>query len=488
MASPIFGANSVYGGKQGSGQAYILPEQSLATQVFLQGLQDQDKKKYLAAQQAYEAQKTFNAGVDANIAKLSPGDYYSKFTPQIQKDYGSLINDAQTLKAAGTDPFTNPEFLAKKEQLLSRAKATNEVKGNYDKLFAEVSKSPDGFKNGTELLQQYQNLNNIDDYISGNFKPGKLEPQYRMSDVFKETNATPETAETSDGYRDITTPNRSAHIGQAITALGSNSGIGVLKDKGAITNPKYINGFPTVSQKKDGSQSRTWSTDEKKIADIALEQLQTDAQFEDDLASFGYDVSTPDKAIDSAIDFVKKQNKAVGSFVNEYASELDNKVSPKNKEIYEARRFDLSQKNFERLSNGSSDGEIYRKDWVDRMIHGGKGSGEELKAIVASQGIYSKPLGIKIEGDNIIFTIPGKQVSSADETGKVKIKTDPGRIVTVNKKNPADKAKLNSLINELTGEKISNSKFQTGNSNGKTNNKPSTIPSTKFKGVPTGGF
>ena len=137
-----------------------------------------------------------------------------------------------------------------------------------------------------------------------------------------------------------------------------------------------------------------------------------------------------------------------------------------------------------------SESELYRKQWIDSMVKGEPGSGEYLKSIVAAQGEYTEPLKIRKVGDVIKIGVPQKTVMSFDVDGKPKAKVIPGRVVDVNTKDPADKSKLNNLLNELTKEKISESKFQTGNASGKIKTttpataKPSkTVPLSKIEGL-----
>ena len=128
--------------------------------------------------------------------------------------------------------------------------------------------------------------------------------------------------------------------------------------------------------------------------------------------------------------------------------------------------------------NGNAEPEVlYRQKAINDMLSGTQGSGELLKGIVASTPGYdpkkvANMIGTK--GNFIEIRVPERTISksgvrSAD--GKIKATASdiitPGYNVLIDKRSPDAKTKLNKVISDVTGEKISESKFQTGQASGK---------------------
>lgn len=124
------------------------------------------------------------------------------------------------------------------------------------------------------------------------------------------------------------------------------------------------------------------------------------------------------------------------------------------------------------------DAALYRQKTIDDMIGGVDGSGERVKAVLSATGNYTdaelnKMIGAPKGSKFIEFRIPKKTITTnnglpaSDEDFKETIKVIPAKTVLINKKEPNSKLKLNQLLNDLTGEKISESKVQTGEPSGK---------------------
>jgi len=105
---------------------------------------------------------------------------------------------------------------------------------------------------------------------------------------------------------------------------------------------------------------------------------------------------------------------------------------------------------------------IYRQKLVGDMLNGVPGSGETLVNKLKADPSYQRPLGIKVNGDNIQFTIPDKLKNKIDSDGKPSWQVEvPTRVVTINKKDPNADVQLNELVNQLTGEKVDISSLRT---------------------------
>jgi len=230
--------------QQGNGQAFILP-QSGATDVFLNGLEKNRVLKKAAIDNELAKRAAFEKDVNENISKLTPGDYWSQYTPDIQKGFSDVMSKATSLKAKGVDPFSNNEFKSDYEALKARAKATGELKTSYEDFYKEFGKNPDGYDNGLEIMNNYKNAK-LDDYIAGNFNPGQLQKKYSLADAIEESKGTISYQKNNDGTYDTTKVNRSGNVGQGVASLSTVPAQYLIKKAGGDVGP-YIDGFPTIT-------------------------------------------------------------------------------------------------------------------------------------------------------------------------------------------------------------------------------------------------
>ena len=315
--------------RQGYGQAYILPENG-AVDTLLEGLDRNTVLKQrnadMAAKRKMEADNQFND----NIKKLTPGDYYTKYSEHIQNGYNDLVKNAVGLKSQGLDPFTNTDFLNKYEALKADAKASNEIKKNYEDFWKQYSKEPERFDNGLDILKQYQNLS-INDYKEGKFNPPQLQRSFSVADAVKASNGEISYVKNNDGTYDTTSVNRSGNVGQAINSIASPEAQYLIRKYGGDTGP-YSGGFPTITD--DGKTY--YNTKGRQFEDAVITKLATDPNFPTVLASKGYDISTTAAIKESALDYAKKQNEATGQYVKEYADLLENKATTDITRVFSA--------------------------------------------------------------------------------------------------------------------------------------------------------
>lgn len=215
-------------------------------------------------------------------------------------------------------------------------------------------------------------------------------------------------------------------------------------------------------------------------------QMMAELRNQDKVPAFG----TPqyDKFLNDA---VKEQLKAE----NKYDKVLSNavqdgiaKVNPDYKKIpdfslareqRQQRAAALAEENArmkrtrfsERKTGGQNDEAVlYRQKTVDDMLNGVEGSGERFKAIVSAMPGYDKDKVenmIGSQGNFLEIRIPEKVVEKSDASGTPKQTITPAYTVTIDKRSPEGKLKLNRLLSDITGENVSESKFQTGNATGK---------------------
>lgn len=460
------GSNIYQGPITPTGEAFVLP-QNQAAGIFAAGLQDAvERQRALEAARLKRNQAL--ADDNASILKnVKIGDHWGARSAELQDEYNKLNEYALKAARGGVNLNTDREFLEQRNQLLLKAQATKDLQKIYENTYREVGKNPDAFENGIEVLDSI-NKASLDDFRAGKFLPESLKRIYSLSDAIKESGGKTSYIKANDGVTDTTKVNRSGNVGQAIASITTPQAQYLIEKSGGDTG-KYIAGFPT--KMPDG---RTYyNTNGDAFEDTVIQALATDAELPQFLQQKGYDVSSIDALRNSAFEFAKKQNQAAGKYVKDYADALENKATTDTTRVFTAeanrRANEAAARSAIRFSERGKKQEdvIYRKQFVDDMWNGVAGSGEKLKSIVGAKNGYKDNLGISVKDDKITFIIPEKTTTTKDAFGLETVKTTPGRNVTIDRSKPEEKSKLNQLVNELTGENISESKFQTGNSSGK---------------------
>lgn len=126
------------------------------------------------------------------------------------------------------------------------------------------------------------------------------------------------------------------------------------------------------------------------------------------------------------------------------------------------------------------DAAIYRQNqiddiWSERNSASGAGNAvERLRAVVEANPLFkgaNTSTMIRDTGRWINISVPERKVAytTTDPEGNeiLRYRKQDAYKVTIDKSNPDDKLKLNKVYDALTGEKISDSKLQTGNAGGK---------------------
>lgn len=126
-----------------------------------------------------------------------------------------------------------------------------------------------------------------------------------------------------------------------------------------------------------------------------------------------------------------------------------------------------------RKADGMSDDDVVsydRQEWVRGMLNKAPETGERLKAVAKGKG-YDKDLNIQWQGNNLVIAVPAKTTEKrvTKDGGEESITETkiPAKVVTINTKDPNAESQLNALVSEVTGDKISETKFKTGNASGK---------------------
>lgn len=321
------GLNSVYGKREGSGQAYILPtNQSIG--IFANGLANQQERQRLLDAAALKRQQELQDANAKTLSALSIGDHWNQRSSELQKDFNSLTDYALKATQQGLNLQSDRDFLQRKNDLFIKAGATKEMQKYYEDNYKDVGSNPDKYENGIQILDSFKNAT-IDDFTSGKFKPERLKQIYSLSDAVKDSNGTISYVKNNDGTLDTTRVNRSGNVGQAIASLDTPAAKYLLEKSGGDTG-MYKAGFPIVT-----AEGKTfYNTKGKAFEDVVINKLATDPNLPAYLQQKGYDVSSNDAIYKSALDFAKKQNEATGTYVKGYADNLEDKATTDTTKVF----------------------------------------------------------------------------------------------------------------------------------------------------------
>ena len=225
-------------------------------------------------------------------------------------------------------------------------------------------------------------------------------------------------------------------------------------------------------RKKDGRLNYTVREEGSRlnydnVLDKTTQAAMSDPRFRRQLLST-YQGVTPDQAVKLYAQDIYDQNK-----------DAYNKVKEKNVRQYmDAAPNRYLQNRLIDLQLGigkdkkQDDGVLYRQKTISDMLANKPGSGERLKSLLQAKGNYSNSeldnmIGAPKGSNFIEFRIPQKTIKYTNSDGEEVSKTLDKRTVLIDKRDKNSKIKLNELLSDLTGEKISESKVQTGQSSGK---------------------
>ncbi len=321
------GSNFYQGPINTTGEAFVLPQGQSAA-IFAAGIQDAQER-----QRAMEALrlKREQALADDNattMGNLKIGDHWGARTSELQSEFNALNEYAIKAAQEGKNLNNDRDFLEQKNRLLTNAAATKDLQKIYEDNYREYGKNPDAFENGLEVLDSISKAS-LKDFTSGKFRPQALKPIYTLADAVKASNGTTSYVKANDGVTDTTKVNRSGNVGQAIASLNSAPAKYLIEKSGGDTG-KYVSGFPTRTA--DGKTY--FNTEGKPLEDTVINALATDPELPNYLKQKGYDVSSIDAIRSSALDFAKKQNQAAGTYIKNYADNLENKSTTDTTRVF----------------------------------------------------------------------------------------------------------------------------------------------------------
>lgn len=456
MADPF---NHVAQGREGTGAAFLLSG-NRAAEIFQQNIKEDEQQRRLAEFQRQKALRDQQAANSKFLSDVKVGDHWQNDNKYIQKAYDDNMAYASGLKLQNKDIVGDETFRSNNQKNLAMADFSKKSETEFNKFYTEYSKNPSKVENADEIIAWYTRP--LPERMASGVLPPKPIIKHTLSDAIKESDGKVSYVKNNDGSYDTTKINRSGIIDQAIGSLDGDAAKYLIGKKGGDTSA-YTGGFPSVL--KDGK--RLWETSGDQFESSVERALATDPSLPEYLQSKGYDVSTPDKIFESAKDFAAKQNKATGSYVQEYVDKVSGAGTTDTTRVFTARadaRAERTANRLEAKEDAPDQVSTYRQNWINELFDGVPGSGERLIAAVKGNGSYNGELKIQrinSQPNKIVFRIPGKKTTTIDQFGDSTTNTTPERTVTFDKNNANDKIAMNQLLNEITKENVNVSQLMT---------------------------
>lgn len=470
----------------------------------------QDKRNTQVNQYNTQQQKEF----DANLAKSYNTNRIK--TPIGQAYQQEILSDVQKLNdvgakylAQGFDVY-NPNFrdpkqvaahnqyLQDKAMVESKIAARSDYEKTVDAERKEYQKNPYGFDNTPDdVYSQFEKSNTLNDIVNKGIQYPSLQRTFdynknvteqipvlttETEKIVGDDRITERVANvpviTSFTNKLLTTgPNRNwveKQIGGSVDGLLNTIDKSVIK-KALDSEFRSPTSLDMMAELKNKGKVPAFGTPqyEKFLDDAVNEQLKAEEKF--------------DKILSGAVqDGIAKANpsyKKVKDFsVRDQQLQEESAARARRAEQREITRFN------ERNDPKGGETELYRQQLVDGMFDGTPGSGEELASVIFGQGGYSKPVtyNTRVPG-KLTITIPERVTSVEKQKGDGTLDytetITPPRTMTFNTGSRADKLKLNQLISDVTGERITPSKFVSGNAGGKVDKAVVTPPKSAPKSI-----
>jgi hypothetical protein len=369
----------VFQGQAGTGAAFLL-NGNAAADIYNSNVQRDDKYKRLEEFNRQKTEAERQQTISDNLSKLSTGEHWINHDKELNDKYKNVMDYATMIKSNGKDPFQDQKFLALKNDLNNSAQYSKQIKGDYDKTVAELKLKPNGYDNTENVLSQFTNKP-LDYYVKNGWKPEQLNRSYSLADAIKASNGKVSYVKNNDGSYNTQKINNTGIVDQAIGSTDLPEAQYQIKKSGGDVGG-YTQGFP--SESKDGK--RLWFTNDNDVEKLAYKTWQNDQSFAPYLQQKGYDISTPEKALNSAKDYIKKQNNAVGGYVKSYKDAVAGTGTIGTQKVYSAdnnamshQRLNMEWTKFnERGNTKDKDGNTYLDELKSGSI---KGSGEAINRL-----------------------------------------------------------------------------------------------------------
>lgn len=470
--------NSVPLGQAGTGSAFVLGESRAANQF----VADQAK----AQQMAYQAQlaKQQQAQKDAalyqkNLLKLKGGTLWQDDINRLaQQD----LNEGTKLMSQGINPssinWNDPKsvelgqaFNLKRQDILAKNDQRLGLQAHAQKTIDQIAKNPE--------LYEPEDVKAFNEWTGGTLENA--------------INTPPPVVRTKFDPNKELVPLYDPITFQTSKVIGNTK----VQENKVLDEPTRENIETLIGQNQRANRwierqtgltptiAKTIITDLPKEQKRLMDEYKGNPKKREELAK-AYGITGTSAELDALINQQAQENVQKKLAYNSLIDQQLNLAKAKANEFVKTnpdytlenqndKRVARNQRNIrfnERGNTTADDDVLYRQQLIEDMLGGVEGSGEKLNAIVkATSGYNNKGLNYSFKGDILDINVPERVIETEDADGKVKEKIIPPRTIRIDKSNPvASRTALNTALNEITSEKINESKYQTGEASGKIKN------------------
>lgn len=448
----------------GQGLAYVLP-QSRTEAYAVQLLQEQAAQRRAKIQALSDARQQENDQYAKDLyAQVIPAhDAKSDaYINGLHKDY--LDAAAKFNSTTGKDAFRQPQFVEQRNEILSKAKQSNDANKTYAALKLAKQNDKDN-RFSTESVKA------TDDWISAYDKDpvsmyGKPAPElnirpYGINDLQKLMK--PHTLKNGDGTWKTEVANRHDAVVQAQGLLPDPKWDKYLQEQGANTHVGDVFHLP------NGKGGIYYPTDSESLGRIA-DHLLAKPDSPGSAATFqaaGIDPKDP-YAKERLMDLAAKNNTAYGNTVSklaDYAGTLTNKSKERS---YQGANYDLAQQraNKTKGSGGNTDA-TFTQQAITGILNGDDDSKKSIlpylpEGSTIANEVYSRDTDVSKKGDRSLhIVIPNHTIQvdagKGDGTMKPKIITGINKQINLNTKDGFNE--VNAVISQYSKLKTSAGKL-----------------------------
>lgn len=493
--------NSVPLGRAGTGGAFVLGG-SQAAETLANTL---DYNQKIAQQNALlkqqQAQQLANSWKQ-NQLKVDGGLYWQ---PEFNKRYQQHMEKGIQLRQMGVDPFNynanDPtqskiaeDYLMERQGMLSDTANRKATESAVKPLFDKVSTDPSKYySSDIEKLNNYINtpyseaMNMPLPTLTERFDPNALLAKITPSEVGSEIVVGNKRIKSVKALPEET---RSAIVGAYKNDLGTARWVDELTGRQGFTIP-ILESIPDTKEAVRTQLEAQYKGNPDVRTQLAQQGITPNSEryksfIETETNRLYNAKKTWNDQLQSDLQQVLPKVREMESVLPDYSAE--DQAMSRERLALSREANSRARTSFNERNNPQQDEQVtFRQQWVDDMWNQEAGSGERLKSIVSGQNGYDGDLAIRIQGNKINYIIPRKvETSVTVKDGKTSTtsKVVPGRTVTIDRSNANDKNKLNELINDLTGETINPTKFNTEGGKGKTvRTENKEVPASRIKGL-----
>lgn len=497
--------------QQGQGLAYVLP-QSRTTGYFMQLANEKAQQRRDDAAALQQQQQKANDQYAQHLYQFKTPEIANEYTKWLQPQYDGLLKQAADYHAkTGQDPFVNPDFVSRTNDLNTTARNTHQANLRATAVATALADRSKNYTPESKLAANNWLQNYYKDPVGGLYnQPPPLEQRdLGLNDAIKAGHAN-SIVTSQNGYT-ITAPNTHNHIVQGQEILNQPEYAPLLqKQYGINTNVGDAFGQP------NGKGGTIYPTDAPTINSIADHVLQNSQQphYAATLQTAGIDPADP-HAKDKLAELIQSQNTGYGRALTDFSSRLDASIEQKKVPDYNPERIDQGWQRImdseQRLRDSENKqaqknaGSTYVQNLAEKsrnsilsQFDGGikpsiNNPFPELDDLYGSNQSYHHKLVSEVQPDGTIkVTVPAQYKYDAkavktDEDGKEipnsgRVKIKDAYPVTFDPTQPDSfKSQYGQLFDQATGEKSGQpSKINTVGGKGKIPTQPQAQPNQQY--------